>query len=1462
MEIIFTTLPHKREKDLLKLSVFVSVKLSTPSDTTLNSFPDMLNWPKIMTNTNFAFQFKNGNIIPATLLNENIDISLYTNIFHKDIKVDDFKEEDELTKKNIYSFPAKHVQDFILKNVRTEAVVDPARKVTPEKFVDENNLGAISRYKLQPDSVRMASGKVKMRIKDTPLVVKQVTEDKVLRTEVQSKKFMKFETQMKPKSDFAQVRQFHKVDKLFKETPKLKLEKPSFEFHDIMAAVNAYPQIMRKLGFVLDFTIPYSSPLADKGNVKLVPADLELTGDYQISTPATAYEITDKGFFVADKSSSLFKKGFVKVNTGEFTVIQIDADGAALKTYNMAESKVQEIASFYEAKVELASSAVLRAKEAEEVEPPEEEGLPSMRSAGIAIAKNGMAEHIFKRMEHNIQLKTAFASVEPVQLKIDKAAIGQLKVNETLRVKNPVEILYSDDVVQGYKMDIAYEDEPDKWYSLHQRQDHYVWYDEQNNPHEITGIVPDEGFIQLGLTEDPDNPDEVYISETLARWEGWSLSVRKPGYAINESDDYELKDDETQKRDFVHKSKEIEAKKYSFDSDLDFKINAQSKIVPGTLPKLRFGKRYRIRVRTVDLAGNSVDVGFMVPDKQSSVRSNIKYMRYEPLASPIVLVGNQLKDGEFLESMVIRSNYDQPVSQYEQNHALNGNQLDNYSLRYMLPPKNGQLMAENHGMFEKAFGNNPQAAKEIYKIITDHEGLYQQDEKNKEKIYKSSEVEIIYLPDPMAAGVALFLAEGCENTHTQEFNPRMFSFFSKQEIQPGNTDSVTIPEDWYKAGHIKIRLEEGEMDTKWNASERQLTIFLPKGIRTRIRFSTFWRESDLKELSAIWEMVKSETLLNINEARDLAFTGRHWLVSPSREMELVHAVQQPMEVPVIEELLPNREFNNTHTDINIRFDIHGESTEKVELQSKWKEPLDDGISVTIKEREGSNTITDINLNYHDDVVTRGTIPKPEKLQIAPTQNLQFKPIKRFEPQKKVEFEADPQPGAKKVGKAFQTQNKQYVSLKQDKVRASKTLVNTVKFDVLDYKFTFVKGVNLRMIPLKHKFGDTKHRWVDYRMLAASRYREYFDKILAANPELTSTRTGEWLEKVNIPSSARPKLPEIDYIVPTFEWRNSKNETAMRHKRMGGGIRIFLKRPWYSSGDDEMLGIILPETSGSLTRLMTASKGYSNYYTNWGIDPLLYSVQPKGFSPAPEDFYMNPVIDHDLQYPDENIRAKVVGYPVHFDEERQTWFCDIRINPGNMYFPFIKLVLARYQPYSVRKEKEDVCLSPVVSANFTQLMPDRQTTVQFLKDDSNSKLSVTVEGAIYNDSYAKYGNFNFLKMSFQDAHLVQPLYGTVNDGNTDKDLLDEGVTIKISSRNITNNRYRITREFKLPRKYKKSAFQIIIEEYERGPKRIADIPGKYEKLLVQSEETDRLIYADVFNVNEQDSKSGGKDSLSF
>jgi hypothetical protein len=703
----------------------------------------------------------------------------------------------------------------------------------------------------------------------------------------------------------------------------------------------------------------------------------------------------------------------------------------------------------------------------------------------------------------------------------------------------------------------------------------------------------------------------------------------------------------------------------------------------------------------------------------------------------------------------------------------------------------------------------------------------------------------------MAAGISLFVAEGYDNTHTQEFEPRLFSFFSNNEITAGNTNDIDIPENWFNASEIRIRLEEGEQNEKWDSANRIFTIFLPKGIRTNIKFSTFWREEDLKKLSAIWEMIVNDNPENYNELEKLAISGQHWMVSPSRIFELIHAVQQPVDAPIIEELIPDRDFNTSYALINTRFNIHGESTEKVEFQAKWTEPLDDGISVKIKEKQGRNNISDILINYHDDIVTKGTIPKPEELEKPPIDNLPLSPHMRFKVQTKKQFETEPQPKARKVNELFKTQNLAFKQIKKMKVSAQTNLVQRVKYDIESVKFGFVKQMNLRLLPLEHHFGDSKHRWVDYKLLASSRYREYFDKILKNNLQLNTYRESEWKKRINILSSVRPKAPVIDYIIPTFEWRKTQTNDAIRHQRLGGGLRIYLKRPWFSSGEDEMLAVVLPDSKSNIMALASPGSNYTNIYTHWGIDPILYGIKPQDVSPHPNDFRINPVVENKLHYPDKpGTLAKVVAYPVHFDTKRQLWFCDLAIKPQMMYFPFIKLFLSRYQPYSVRDKNNDVCLSPVVVAKMTQLIPERQTTLQFKKDDQNSKFTLTVEGTIYNPGNAQYGNYNFLKISFLDSKIAQPIFGLIDDGENEKRLDDEGITVKITRKEIIpGNKYKVEREFRLHKNYKTAPFQVIIEEYERGPSKIPDLPVQYSRRLEQSEQTDRLIYADVLKINE-------------
>ena len=312
-EIIFTTLPHHRTEingqPFLKVSVYTTIKLSTPKNTTLTEFEDILKFPHKILAASFRFRLGNNTESEAQLEKEKIDIQLFENIFHKDIKVDDFKDED-MSKKNIYSFPQKHINDFVLSSFAQVAMTSPKNLVSPEKFVDDTKFGAISRMKLDVKTLEQVEqpGR-RINISSRNLYFKNDNDDNALRKEVVRNKFTPFAKQINPRNDFAQLRQFHKVDKkiIVRKTPVV-LEKPRFEFHDIVSVINSYPQLLRKLGFILDFLIPYNSSIPNSGKIGLVVDSLELNeNETTVSMPLTAYNLTPLGFYIGDKSGSIFK---------------------------------------------------------------------------------------------------------------------------------------------------------------------------------------------------------------------------------------------------------------------------------------------------------------------------------------------------------------------------------------------------------------------------------------------------------------------------------------------------------------------------------------------------------------------------------------------------------------------------------------------------------------------------------------------------------------------------------------------------------------------------------------------------------------------------------------------------------------------------------------------------------------------------------------------------------------------------------------------------------------------------------------------------------------------------------------------------------------------------------------------------------------------------------------------------
>lgn len=439
-----------------------------------------------------------------------------------------------------------------------------------------------------------------------------------------------------------------------------------------------------------------------------------------------------------------------------------------------------------------------------------------------------------------------------------------------------------------------------------------------------------------------------------------------------------------------------------------------------------------------------------------------------------------------------------------------------------------------------------------------------------------------------------------------------------------------------------------------------------------------------------------------------AHEGGHWMLTPPKLLTLVHAVKQPIGSPLFTRLSVQHEPYGTKTswgtvDEMIAPDpsvlqtapelrpsaaselatitawrrpaspeatllgglrIHAASTDKIELLAEWSDPYDD-ISAPRDKTKNENG------EYHwRSIVQADEVPVPSTRE-----------------------------GIIAVGRGTPSFRRvAYYDADHDLlcfVRSGDQLGN------------LASGVTIfgDAAP-RHYFDDTRYHKVTYFARATSRYREYF----TANPALSEdeqakefTRISEHVV-VEVPASARPAAPHISYVVPTFGWQRQTQSNLKRSVRFGGGLRIYLDRPWFSSGDGELLGVTFYDYSnGSLTD----REVWKSYVTQWGADPI-WTAENLSQLPYGSHFPNKVADEPSLSLPGRAPgRVGVAGFAVDFDYDRQKWFADLTVDvQSQAYTPFVRLVLVRYQPFAL----PDAKLSPTVVADYIQLTPERSALI--------------------------------------------------------------------------------------------------------------------------------------------------------
>jgi hypothetical protein len=190
------------------------------------------------------------------------------------------------------------------------------------------------------------------------------------------------------------------------------------------------------------------------------------------------------------------------------------------------------------------------------------------------------------------------------------------------------------------------------------------------------------------------------------------------------------------------------------------------------------------------------------------------------------------------------------------------------------------------------------------------------------------------------------------------------------------------------------------------------------------------------------------------------------------------------------------------------------------------------------------------------------------------------------------------------------------------------------------------------------------------------------------------------------------MPRVRFIVPGFAWRRAEPGQEL-HSSRAGFLRVYLDRPWFASGDGELLGVVLrPESPVETAELLRVT-------TQWGRDPLWRTAATTA-GPTAEDFAGGEVFENvQLNETGVSTPTTIVAYRPSFDD-RGRCFADILLDPHDSYFPFVRFALARYQPNSVPGME----MSAVLQADFAQLAPHRALTVT---PDGNDRVEISLSG---------------------------------------------------------------------------------------------------------------------------------------
>jgi hypothetical protein len=865
---------------------------------------------------------------------------------------------------------------------------------------------------------------------------------------------------------------------------------------------------------------------------------------------------------------------------------------------------------------------------------------PAGRSAGLTLVQKDRATYLGK------VIGAAHASAQK------------------LRESPPVlPDLYAEDLVIGHHVQVARAVQRGlpQWRGIGHRQ---VEYSVTSGDAAAAFTDVDEAAVTVAARQPAPatDPGLLYVSDVLARWDGWSIAVPRPGRIPLQTDE-----------DTTKLGDKLPAPARSYLRMTPSVPETAEDGSEGRLETLRYGARYLLRARSVDVTGSGR------PWASPATSAATPYYRWDPAAAPLVLPPKTLTATETARTLVVRSD---PVDQWNPGIP---------SARTLAPTRVAVEVGMLHGLFDDPETRTP--AVGAYERIVALDSSVPPSTTGDD----AGPLTVDWLPDPMVTACHVeapglggrdlgFLPAGDDDLGRTALGSWQSALVRLEAGAPGSTSSIGQVDEGGGQRRVTVTLRPGEVRTIMLRAQPEPARLDEHGLVPGAPGST-----DQEKAAAV-------------------AAGQVPVLTPSTELQLVHAVRQPLTAPSFSGTpTRKRALGAKDPEISARVYYDELSTGRLSLVASWKERVDNGA----KPRSDAAWAAPSQVDVVDSPVVQ--------VQLDPGQGDGAEDL----------VSRMPFPDLRRRDLKVRTvATSAFVEAFREELEVTWQTIGTRKY------LRLPAGVDLESVLITTATGAQPARGTDY---VTSRHPDtgvptfsvraledvsawtvlgVVGTVLASTPEVT----------VIVPSAVRPAPPKPVYAVPAFlaEEPTADNIGRWTARRSPARVRIWLERPWWSSGDGEQLAVITSVVGATLgtedaTRL-------ERLVTTYAADPAqrgtVVTERTRGSLPG-GTFVDRLKIDEGLA---DTVQSKATFnahvFGVKYDDERDLYYAEVPLPTDLPAGTFVRLAVARYQPEMAPTGSADVVkLSRIVTLDPVQVLPDRTAFVRYTPGGGGITVSV-------------------------------------------------------------------------------------------------------------------------------------------